>query len=53
MVKTDSGLDFDKKKYEMLADEVLFLRKSKAEFVLTNLKAFGPSSFIIIKNKML
>ena len=38
---------------EVLAEGVLFLRKSKAEAVLTHLKTFGPSSFIIIKNKML
>ena len=38
---------------KMLPEEVLFLRKCKAEFVLTNLKTFGPSSFIIIKNEML
>ena len=31
--------------------EVLFLRKSEAEFALTNLNTFGPSSFIIIKIK--
>ena len=30
-----------------------FLRKFKVEFVLTNLKPFGPLSFIIIKNEML
>ena len=30
-----------------------FLRISKAEFILTNLKTFGPSYFIIIKNKIL
>ena len=30
---------------------ILFLRKSKVQFVLTNLKTFDPSSFIIIKNK--
>ena len=34
----------------VLAEEVLFLMKSKAEFVLTNLKTFDPSSFIIINN---
>ena len=38
---------------EVLADGALFLRKFKAEFILTNQKTFGPSSFIIIKNKML
>ena len=38
---------------KVLAEEVLFLRKCKAEFVLANLKTFGHSSFIIIKNKML
>ena len=38
---------------EVLAEGVLFLRKSKIEFVLINLKTFGHSSFIIIKNKML
>ena len=36
-----------------LAKVVLFLRKSKAEFVLTNLKTFGPSSFAMITNEML
>ena len=36
--------------FEVLAEEVLFLIKSKAEFVLTNLKTFDPSSFIIINN---
>ena len=38
---------------EVLAKEVLFLINSEAELVLTNLKTLGPSSFIIIKNKML
>ena len=38
---------------EVLSKEVLFLRKSKAEFPLTNLKTFGPLSFMIIKNRML
>ena len=38
---------------QALVEEVLFLRKSEAEFVLTNLKTFGPLSFIIIKTKML
>ena len=38
--------------YEVLAEEVLFLRKSKAGFVLTNLKTFGPSSFVIIKSRI-
>ena len=37
----------------MQAKKVLFLRKSKAEFVITNLKTFHPSSFIFIKNKTL
>ena len=32
-----------------LAKDVLFLRKSKAEFVLTNLKLLTPLSFIIMK----
>ena len=38
---------------EAVAKEVLFLRKSKAELVLTNLKILILLSFIIIKNKML
>ena len=38
---------------EAVAKEVLFLRKSKAELVLTNLKLLTPLSFIIIKDKML
>ena len=37
---------------EVLTKEVLFLRKSKGEFVLTNLKMFGPLSVIIIKNSV-
>ena len=38
---------------QALASEGIFMLKSKAEFVLTNLKTFGPLSFTIIKNKML
>ena len=38
---------------EEIDKEVLMLRKSKAEFVLTNLKTYGTLSFLIIKNKML
>ena len=38
---------------KVLAEEVLLLRKHNAEFVLTNLKTLGTSSFIIIKIKML
>ena len=33
-----------------LAKELLILRKTKAEFIVTNLETFGLSSFIIIKN---
>ena len=33
----------------MLAEKVLFLRKPSAELVLTNLKTFGPLSFVTIK----
>ena len=39
--------------FEVLAQEVLFLLKSKAEFVLTILETFGHSSFRIIQNKIL
>ena len=40
-------------KNTLRGEDVLFLRKSKAELVLTNLKNFGLLSVIIIKNKML
>ena len=38
---------------EVIAEEVIFSKKSKVEFFYTYLKTFGPSSFIIIKNKIL
>ena len=37
--------------YYRSGNDVLFLRKSKVEFVLTNLKTFVSSSFRIINNK--